>query len=70
MEMWEAFYHQTTGTFIWGLILLLSLRAEYTCIKKKDITHAAAFIPVIVVAAVMLASSLDMLPASIAHHFA
>ena len=67
---WEAFYHQTTGTFIWSLILLMALRAEYTCIKKKDIPHAAAFIPVLIVAALMLASSLDMLPPSIAHLFA
>ena len=70
MEMWEAFYHQTTGTYIWGLILLLAIRAEYTCLKKKDITHAAAFIPVLVVATVMLLASLNMLPASIAPLFA
>ena len=59
--MFEKFFHEVTGPYIWGLILLLSLRAIYSSARKKDIPHAAAF---------MTAVSLDMLPPAIAEIFA
>jgi len=68
--MFEKFFHEVTGPYIWGLILLLSLRAIYSSARKKDIPHAAAFIIVAIVAAFMTAVSLDMLPPAIAEIFA
>jgi hypothetical protein len=68
--MFEKFFHEVTGPYIWGLILLLSLRAIYTSARKKDYPHAAAFIVVAIVAMFMAASSLGMLPPAIAEIFA
>ena len=42
--MFEKFFHEVTGPYIWGLILLLSLRAIFSSVRKKDYPHAAAFI--------------------------
>ena len=44
--MFEKFFHEVTGPYIWGLILLLSLRAIFSSVRKKDYPHAAAFIVV------------------------
>ena len=41
--MFEKFFHEVTGPYIWGLILLLSLRAIFSSVRKKDYPHAAAF---------------------------
>lgn len=68
--MFEKFFHEVTGPYIWGLILLLSLRAIYSSVRKKDLPHAAAFVIVAIVAAFMTAASLDMLPPAIAAIFA
>lgn len=64
--MFEKFFHEVTGPYIWGLILLLSLRAIFSSVRKKDYPHAAAFIVVAIAAAFMTASALDMLPPAIA----
>ena len=58
--MFEKFFHEVTGPYIWGLILLLSLRAIFSSVRKKDYPHAAAFIVVAIAAAFMTASALDM----------
>ncbi len=68
--MFEKFFHEVTGPYIWGLILLLSLRAIYSSIRKRDYPHIAAFLVVAIVAAFMAASSLNMLPPAIAEIFA
>ena len=68
--MFEKFFHEVTGPYIWGLILLLSLRAIYSSLRKKDYPHAAAFVVVAVVALFMAAASLDMLPSAVAEIFA
>lgn len=68
--MFEKFFHEVTGPYIWGLILILSLRAIYSSLRKKDYPHAAAFVIVAIVAAFMTAASLDMLPPAIAEIFA
>ena len=68
--MFEKFFHEVTGPYIWGLILILSLRAIYSSLRKKDYPHAAAFVIVAIVAAFMTAASLDMLPPAIAAIFA
>lgn len=60
--MFEKFFHEVTSPVVWGLILILALRAEYSCIRKNDIIHAAAFIPVIIGSIFMLASGLGILP--------
>lgn len=67
--MFEKFFHEVTGPYIWGLILLLSLRAIYSSIRKRDYPHIAAFLVVAIVAAFMAASSLDILPQAIAEIF-
>ena len=63
-------FHEVTGPYIWGLILLLSLRAYLLFRAQKDYPHAAAFIVVAIAAAFMTASALDMLPPAIAEIFA
>lgn len=68
--MFEKFFHEVTGPYIWGLILILSLRAIYSSLRKQDYPHAAAFVIVAIVAAFMTAASLDMLPPAIAEMFA
>ena len=68
--MFEKFFHEVTGPYIWGLILLLSLRAIYSSICKRDYPHIAAFLVVAIVAAFVTASSLNMLPQAIAEIFA
>ena len=68
--MIEKFFNEVTGPYIWGLILLLSLRAIFSSERKKDSPHAAAFIVVAIAAAFMTASALDMLPPAIAEIFA
>ncbi|MDY4920033.1 MAG: hypothetical protein SO119_03020 [Phascolarctobacterium sp.] len=47
------FFHEVNGP-IWILIGLIALRAIYKSIKNKDYVHAAAFVPVIVVAIYMM----------------
>ena len=68
--MFEKFFHEVTGPYIWGLILLLSLRAIYSSTRKRDYPHALAFVVVAIVAAFMTAASLDILPPAIAEIFA
>lgn len=35
--MFEKFFHEVTGPYIWGLILLLSLRAIFSSVRKRII---------------------------------
>lgn len=60
--MFEKFSHEVTSPYLWFFILLLALRAEYACLKKKDYVHAAAFLAVIVVSAYFAASKYGLLP--------
>ena len=64
--MFEKFFHEVTGPYIWGLILLLSLRAIFSSVRKKDYPHAAAFIVVAIAAAFWSASRVYMLPTALA----
>ena len=49
--MFEKFSHEVTSPYLWLFIMLLALRAEYSCLKRKDYVHAAAFLFVIIIAA-------------------
>ena len=68
--MFEKFFHEVSGPYIWGLILLLSLRAVYSSLRKKDYPHAAAFVVVTIVALFMFAVAMDILPPAVAEIFA
>ncbi|MDY6030005.1 MAG: hypothetical protein SPI71_07090 [Acidaminococcaceae bacterium] len=67
--MFEKFFHEVTSPLLWALILLLALRAEYSCCQKRDFVHAAAFLPIVIGAAFMLANGLGMLPSCLAEIF-
>ena len=66
----EKFFHEVTSPYVWGCILLLALRAEYKCLKTKDYPHAAAFLPIIIGAGILLAAAMNMLPECLAVYFA
>jgi len=46
--------------FVWGIILLIALRAVYTCSKEKDVAHLAAFAVIAVASAYMLGAGLGI----------
>lgn len=41
--MFEKFYHEINNPWMWVVLLLLSLRAIYTSIRKRDYPHLIAF---------------------------
>lgn len=41
--MFEKFFHEVTGPYIWGLILLLSLRAIFSSVRKKGLSARCCF---------------------------
>lgn len=42
----EDFAHSVDNPYIWGVILLISLRAIYKCAITKDYAHLGAFLVV------------------------
>lgn len=46
--------------FVWAVLLLISLRAVYTCSKEKDIAHLTAFAVVAAASAYMLGAGLGI----------
>lgn len=60
--MFEKFVHPVTGSFIWGIIMLLSLRAVYSCTRKKDYPHLAAFLVIALFSCYMFAQSMGFIP--------
>lgn len=60
--MFEKFSHEVTSPYLWCLIFLLALRAEYSCIRKKEFVQAAAFLAVIVISLYFTASRFGLLP--------
>lgn len=48
------FVYCVENPFVWGVLLLIGLRAIFTCAKEKDYAHLAAFIVVAVGAGYML----------------
>lgn len=60
--MFEKFSHQITTPYIWIFILLIALRAEYSCIRKKEYVHASAFLAVIIISLYFILSMYGLLP--------
>ncbi len=59
--MFEEFFHEINQPVLWIILLLVSLRAVYSCIKKKDIPHAAAFFVVLCASAYFTALSFNII---------
>lgn len=57
--------HDTTGSIIWFIILLCSLRGVYANAVKKDYGFAAAFAVIFAFSLYMTAVSLGALPPGI-----
>lgn len=60
--MFEKFSHQITTPYIWIFVFLIALRAVYSCVKKKEYVHAAAFLAVIVISLYFILSMYGILP--------
>ncbi|MDO4179637.1 MAG: hypothetical protein Q4D21_10710 [Phascolarctobacterium sp.] len=43
MTFMESFSHDNYSPYMWGLLLLISLRGMYTSFKEKDWIHFACF---------------------------
>ena len=52
------FVYCIDSPWAWGVVLLISLRAIYTCAKEKDFVHLAAFLAVAMGASYMLGAAL------------
>ena len=59
--MFEEFFHEINQPVLWIILLLVSLRAVYSCIMKKDIPHAAAFFVVLCASAYFTALSFNII---------
>ena len=62
-NMFEKFHHEVTNVYLWIIILLVGIRGVYSCAKKRDYVHLAAFAAVIVIAAYFTAAGFGWLPA-------
>lgn len=54
------FVYCVESPIVWAIILLISLRAIYTCSKENDIAHLGAFIAVACGSAYMLGAGLGI----------
>lgn len=62
-NMFEKFYHEVSNVYLWVLIFLVAVRGIYSCTKKRDYVHLAAFVAVAVVSAYFSAAGFGWLPA-------
>lgn len=65
----QDFSYTISNPYIWGVLMLLSLRAVFKCLmgEEKDYPHAGAFFVVLLGSLYMLAAALGILDLPMAY---